>query len=309
MFAAFLFYKLDLKKGSLQILPIKIAKEASESGIFLDSYNNFLWNDSILFTCRRTTGSAGLVKVNLKKREAQIYKTSSTRLSPHFPQDNHLVRMTKDSYNRLWCGTKGGVDIFYPDKEIFEHYSPVEGDSTSLLCVESPRVCEAPDHTFYIASQSGVCATKALPGTRATFTPIAYLDCDWIIADKVNMLWVGTPQGVGRINPINKTFKLFESEEGYYWDPYRKPLVMPDGRFLMHDGVIIDPASITQNTFKPVPRVSDFLVAGQPFPLDTAIEFKKHISLKIIRISSASATLATITSTKKTTPTVIDFMV
>ncbi len=172
----FLFYKLNLKKGSLQNILIKIAPEAGLSGKYIDSYNNFLWNDSILYTCRRTTAAAGLVRVNLKLKEAQIYKTTSIRLSPHFPQDNHVVRMTKDSYNRLWCGTAGGVDIFYPDKQIFEHYSPVEGDTTSLLGVQSPRVCETSDHTFYIASQSGVCATKAIPGTRATFTPIAYLD-------------------------------------------------------------------------------------------------------------------------------------
>ncbi len=94
------------------------------------------------------------------------------------------------------------------------------------------------------------------------------------------MLWVGTPQGVARINPANKTYKLFDSKDGYYWDAYRKPLIMPDGRFLMYDGVIIDPTTIPQNKFKPVPCVSDFLLAGQPFPLDTAIEFKKHIRLK-----------------------------
>ncbi|MEJ7681305.1 MAG: histidine kinase [Segetibacter sp.] len=272
-------HKLNLNKGSLQKISINVKDKTFPEREYADYYNTIPWNDSILFTCMRTTDFAGLVKVNLKKREAQFYKTSSTQLSPKFPQDNAILRLMKDSYSRIWCSAAGGLDIFYPDKDIFEHYYSIEGDTTSLLG-QQPRFCETSNHTFYIASRAGVCATKAVPGTRATFTPIAYLDCDWIIADKTNMLWVGTPQGVARINPVNKTYKLFDSKDGYYWDAYRKPLIMPDGRFLMHDGVIIDPAAILQNTFKPVPRVSDFLVAGQPFSLDTAIEFKKHIRLK-----------------------------
>ncbi len=271
-------YKLNLKSGSLQTIPVKIKNEAAYK--HEDYYDNILWNDSILFSCRRTTANAGLVKVNLKRGETRLYKTASVHLSPRSPQDNEVVGLTKDGYNRIWCSTAGGIDIFYPDKEVFEHYSSVEGDTTSLLGTSAPRICKAPDGTFYIASQSGVCATKTVPGTRAIFTPIAYLDCEWIVTDKANMLWVGTPEGVARINPTNNTYKIFGTNDGFYWDTDRKPLLMPDGRFMMHDGAIIDPTAIAQNTFKPAPRISDFLVAGQPFSLDTTIGFKQHIRLK-----------------------------
>ncbi len=272
-------HKLNIEKGVIKKIPIHVNDSTYFFKEYTDYHNTIPWNDSIFFTCMRTTDLAGLVKVNVVKKEARLFKTSTATLSPEFPQDNAILFLMKDSYNRIWCSNNSGLDIFYPGKEIFEHYHSVEGDTTSLLG-QVPRFCESPDHTFYIASRAGVCATKAVPGTRALFTPIVYLDCEWIIADKGGILWVGTPKGAARINPINKTYKLFTEKDGYYWDAIQKPLVMPDGRFLMRDGVIIDPVAVTQNTLKPTPRISDFLIADQPYPLDTAIEFKKHIRLK-----------------------------
>ncbi len=58
------------------------------------------------------------------------------------------------------------------------------------------------------------------------------------------------------------------------------PFVMSDGNFLMRDGAVIDPYAIASNTLKPVPRIVDFMIAGQPAQLDSAIEFKKNISLQ-----------------------------
>ncbi len=47
----------------------------------------------------------------------------------------------------------------------------------------------------------------------------------------------------------------------------------------MHDGTLVDPTAITSNTFQPAPRLAEFLAAGQPYALDTAIAFKQHIRL------------------------------
>lgn len=276
---AYRLCELDKERRDLKMVHLKITNAPNETRKLVDFYNTIKWNDSILFNCVRSEPNIGLVKINIKTKETKLYKTNSTQLSPHLPQDNTVLRLMKDSYNRIWCSTSGGLDIFYPERDRFEHYSPIENDTTSLLG-QHPRFCETSDRTFYIASRSGVCATKAVPGTRAKFTVIAYLDCEWIVADNTDQLWVGTPQGIARIDPVRRIYKLFTEKDGYYWNPVYKPLVMPDGRFVMHDGVIMDPVALKHNPFKPVPRVSSFLVAGQPFPLDTAIEFKQHIRLK-----------------------------
>jgi ligand-binding sensor domain-containing protein len=269
-------HRLSLKSGRLQTIPVTIKNEPSYR--HEDFYNNLLWNDSTLFSCRRTSANAGLVKINLRNGQAFVFKNHSSQLTGKAPRDNSLLRIMHDSYNRIWCGTSGGIDIFYPDKERFEHYSPIEGDSTSLLGLQ-PRFCEGPDNTFYTVSQSGVCATKAVPGTKVTFRQLAYLDGAWIVADKTGMVWVGTEKGVARLNPATKQYKIYSGKDGWRWHPMRKPHLLANGFFLMHDGTVIDPAAITKNTIRPRPRLTDFLLAGQPYALDTAIEFKKHIQL------------------------------
>jgi ligand-binding sensor domain-containing protein len=269
-------HKLNLVKGRLQTIPVTVTNEPTYSHI--DFYNNILWNDTTLYSCRRTSANAGLVKLNPRTGNAVVYKNNSAESSAKVPQDNSMQRIMRDSYNRIWCGVSGGIDIFYPDKAVFEHYSPVDGDSTSLLGMQ-PRFVETPDRTVYIVSQSGVCATKAVPGTKAKFTHIAYLDGAWIAADKAGKLWVGTEEGVARIDPATKQYKIYSGKDGYYWHPMRRPQVLANGLFVMHDGTIIDPTAISGNREKPVPRLTDFLVAGQPYALDSAIEFKHHIRL------------------------------
>lgn len=270
-------HRLNLHSGRLQTIPVSITNEPTYQ--HEDYYNNILWNDSTLFSCRRTTGNAGLVKVNLRTGEARVYKTHSGVLSDSLPQDNSILRIMRDSYGRIWCAASGGVDLFYPEKELFEHYTPIEGDSTSLLGIH-PRFCEGPDRTFYIVSQSGVCATKALPGKKASFKHLAYLNGAWISIDKKGMLWVGTEKGVARLNPATKEYKIYSEKDGYRWHPMRKPHQLDNGFFAMHDGTIIDPAAVGENNFKPVPRLADFWVAGQPYDLDTAVQFKQHIQLQ-----------------------------
>ncbi|HEV7332155.1 MAG TPA: histidine kinase [Flavisolibacter sp.] len=275
-YCAMNLHRLKLSSDRLKTIPVTITNEPTYDHI--DFYNNILWNDSTLFSCRRTSANAGLVKVNTRTGKAFVYKNNNEQLSASMPQDNSLLRIMRDSYNRIWCGVTGGIDIFYPDTETFEHYSQVEGDSTSLLGMQ-PRFVETPDRTFYIVSQSGVCATKAVPGTKARFTRIAYLDGAWIVADKAGKLWVGTEEGVARIDPATKQYKIYKEKDGYYWHPMRRPHVLANGLFIMHDGAIIDPTAINGNKEKPVARLTGFLVAGQPHALDTAIEFKKHIRL------------------------------
>jgi ligand-binding sensor domain-containing protein len=271
------FHRLNLRSGKLQKIPVTITNEPTYHHI--DFYNNLLWNDTTVFSTRRTSAYAALVRVNPRTGKAFLYKNIPGQPVDRSPQDNSLLRIMRDSYNRIWCSVAGGLDIFYPDKERFEHYAPIEGDSTSLLGLQ-PRFCETPDRTFYIVSQSGVCTTKAVPGRRASFTTISSIAGEWIVPDKSGKLWIGTENGVARLDPVTKIHKLFSKKDGFYWHPQRKPQVMDNGFFLMHDGVIIDPAMISGNKEAPVPQLVDFLVAGRPYELDTAIEFKQHIRLK-----------------------------
>ncbi len=168
-----LLHRLDLQKQNLQTIRVLVKNEPTY--LHQDYYHNILWNDSILYSCRRTSANAGLVKINLRTGDAWLYKNDQALPTEKSPQDNAIVRLMRDSYNRIWCRTAGGLDIFYPDKEIFEHYYPIDGDTTSIPG-SALSFCEGLDRTFYITTHAGVVATKAVPGTKARFEHLADVD-------------------------------------------------------------------------------------------------------------------------------------
>lgn len=241
-------------------------------------YRTVRWNDSILFSCARTIPE-GLCKINLQNRKIIQLKTTSENLSSKAPQDNGITRILRDSYGRIWCSASGGIDIFDPVNETFEHYT--SNNANVSFGGRSPRICESANRTFFIASEAGIYQTKALPGSRFAFELLGNMGvCYWIVSDKASHPWIGTPNGVYRIDPRTKSVKLFTEKEGFYWNPLLQPFVLPDGKFLMRDGAVIDPTNLSQNEFKPTPFLTAFLVAGQPYQTDTAIVFKRQIRLQ-----------------------------
>jgi hypothetical protein len=270
-------HRIDLQKGTATRLPIQ-TNEPTGWAQYMEFYRTIRWNDSILYTCPRTIAE-GLIKVNLRRNEAVHFKNASGTRSPKTPQDNGINRIMRDRHNRIWCTTANGIDIFYPDTETFEHYT--SGGTGDSLRTHLGRLCEAPDGTIYLASEAGVYRADATPGKKASFTFITHVGvCDWVLADRKGKLWTGTPQGVYRIDPATKTQKLFSAKEGWSWNPLSQPCRMPDGRFVMQDGAVIDPTELPINKFKAIPRLTEFLVAGQSVKPDTAIAFKRHIRLK-----------------------------
>src|SRR5205085_6092609 len=107
-------YEFDLKTGKTQPVKLTVTEPENLQAKPQDFYNNVLWNDSIMFSCRRTTDEAGLRKINLNKHTVKYFKTSSKNLSPYFPQANAINTIMMDSYDRIWCASEAGVDIFYP---------------------------------------------------------------------------------------------------------------------------------------------------------------------------------------------------
>jgi len=269
-------YRFSLKKGTARRITLWM-DDGSKWYNGIELFRNILWNDSTLFSCSRV-GPQGLLKINPKSGKVHRYNSTSKKPSPDAPFDDNILRIMQDNDNRIWCSTGNGVDIFCPEKEIFEHYSESE-DGLSLGHL--PRLCKTANGQFYIASEAGVFSASAVPGRKASFTYLTNVGvCYWATTDKNGLPWVGTPQGVFRIDPATKTARRFTEKEGWYWNPLSEPKRMNDGRFVLYDGAVIDPTAFAQNKFVPRPSLTKFLVAGQPFTLDTALPFKRHIFLK-----------------------------
>ncbi len=273
-------YTFDLATGSTRAVQLKATGMPQPATPPVDFYSNVLWNDSILYSCRRTTEEAGLRKINLRTREVVYFKTSSKTLSPQAPQGNSINRIMKDSYGRIWCSSEGGIDLFYPETETFEHYHYIEGDTTSLPDNSFPRFIETSGHRFYVATQSGLCEAFATPGKKVTFRRIIAQSCTGITEDQLHKLWLSGNYGMMQYDPQTNITRVFTLADGYKWSTLFRPYVMQDGSFMMRDGSVFNPYNLPQNRLKPVTRLNDFFIAGQPAQFDTAIGFGKNIRLR-----------------------------
>ena len=148
----------------------------------------------------------------------------------------------------LWIGTGNGLNRFDPETKTFDYFNMKNGfDAYFVYCVRT---------------------------------------------DGSGNVWVSTEKGLARFKPDaeeGKKFKLFSTRDGipidkiypYHFDKGK------DGRFYLGGErgfglgyFSFHPDSIKENMLIPPVVISDFKVRNEPFPLDTAISYKKHIHLQ-----------------------------
>ncbi len=240
------------------------------------------WNDSIYYACRRTTSELGFIKININSKIAQQYKPSGNVRKEQQPVSGSIHWLLKDSYDRLWCcSIDRGLSIFSPATNTFEHYFSVANDKTSLPANLIRSVYQTSDKYFWISTSAGLCRTKALPGSKAVFEVVVPdIECNHLYEDKNGYLWVNYKGGTIKVNIKSLNYQFYTKSDGYYWDGYySKKYLLPDGNFLMPDGVIFNPSASLRNSFKPVPFIYNVKIYNDDLNADSSFPFKRNITL------------------------------
>ncbi len=172
--------------------------------------------------------------------------------SPGFDVARALV---EDADGVLWLGTwRAGLDRFDPDTGTFEHFShdpldrsTVAGDYVSDLAI-------GPDGALWL-SYLGSGLSRFDPQTRAfehLLASSSTLPTNDVISlrfDAEGMLWMATDKGIVRLDPADRSVRVFGRESGAQLPPFRTSaaFVGSDGR-IYFGGVeglsIIDPSAI-----------------------------------------------------------------
>ena len=240
------------------------------------------WNDSIYYACRRTTAELGFIKINIHTKTAHQYKPSGNLAEKKQPISGSIHGLYRDSYNRLWCcSVDRGLSVFSPATNTFEHYFSVANDKTSLPANLIRSVHQTFDKYIWITTSAGLCRTKALPGSKAVFELVVPdIECNYLYEDKYGYLWVNYKGGTIRVNIKSLNYRFYTKADGYNWDGYyAKKYLLSDGNFLMPDGIIFNPSALPQNTFKPVPFISNVKIYNDDLKADSSFPFKRNISL------------------------------
>lgn len=163
-----------------------------------------------------TVDGLSLVKPTKKENTIELIKQG------HFQNDfmdnqslvNNEVRdVYVDKNGLVWCSTLGGISKFDKNNVYFKHLFPIDNQNKKILV---HALFSYENDYVYIASRPeyGLIEYNQTEDTYKTYNltttsgvrlaPISFYQT------KQNEVWIGTQLGIGRFNPITKTFKHYE---------------------------------------------------------------------------------------------------
>lgn len=150
---------------------------------------------------------------------------------PNQLEENFISALCVGRDGTLWIGTDGsGVYALRQTsvygKASFEHYLAQEGDPNSLTGNSVSKIIEDRDGKIWIATYGGVNRLEGIDASgKAQFTSFRYnkdqpaksLASPIVLAmfqDRSGVLWVGTENGLSRLDPKTGDTKTYRSEQG-----------------------------------------------------------------------------------------------
>lgn len=154
--------------------------------------------------------------------------------------NNVISCMAEGANKQLWIGTKGGVNVYDPQRETFRYYTVRNGlmsNDIKAISLDENR------QSAYIGSHAGGLSILHIPSGRIeTITPSRFTTDEksvYVLAPKGNdELWVGTLGGLKRFDKRTKTFlpcssspeheqqSVLQSEIQFFFQDSRKRLWM-----------------------------------------------------------------------------------
>lgn len=181
-------------------------------------------------------------------------------------QSNRVTTILEDRNNRVWIGTGGGLHLYRPETDDFEHFRQVRNDPRTLSSSIINCLWEDRRGRLWIGTPNGL--NLARPEDRGGWSfsclqesdglPDSYINA--ILEDAEGNLWISTNGGISKFNPETEVFYNYDRSNGLQGNAFS-----PGAAFRASDGVLyfgglyglnyFAPADIRNKNLKDKPRV------------------------------------------------------
>ncbi|MEQ9289614.1 MAG: two-component regulator propeller domain-containing protein [Cyclobacteriaceae bacterium] len=163
-------------------------------------------------------GSNGGVNVlNKDRTEMEAFGVSGD--ARHSLTDERIKSFFEDRSGNVWVGTNGGgINVFNSDKRIIKRYLHNPGDSTSLSSNRVLCFLEDKKGMIWMGTYGG--GLNVFDPNTETFESFRVEDglindiVYGVLQDDVGFLWISTPEGLSKFDPIHRVFTNFGRDEG-----------------------------------------------------------------------------------------------
>jgi signal transduction histidine kinase/ligand-binding sensor domain-containing protein len=211
----------------------------------------------------------------------QLSLRGNTCVLTALPLQSRIEKFYLDKDGNLWAGAGDGI------------YFSKGGDPFGLKLILSSSgrgkcITQAENGTVWIGTENGLFRVDpaTLLVTRSYTEPDGMPNnfVYGILEDKAHNLWISTNKGLSRFNPQTETFRNFSVSDGLQSNEFNTGAYYKnsEGEFFF-GGVngfnYFFPEEIADNPFAPQCVITGFSVFDQPLASDTAVEYRKHITL------------------------------
>ena len=214
-----------------------------------------------------------------------IYRLDVSAKAPHLtgrflhsPEDSTslphswVTTLYRDSRNRLWAGTYGGLARLDSSEAHWQPFISREEDRTSLSHNYVYAICEDPAGTLWVATAKGL---NRLSDDEKTFTcpPETRQLSNQVIVAIANRpdgtLWLATQKGISRYQPQTGKVDNFDSGDGLLSNISLPGALLVTHREMLLAGTVkglnfISPEPIPANRHLPAVHLTGISLSGQP---------------------------------------------
>lgn len=223
----------------------------------------------------------------------------------NYPVGSWKARHVQQHVNGdIWVATTNGLVIFNPDKGqpdnyTFKSYGKVPGDKSSLGNNDAQYIYRDSKHRMWIATSGGG-LNKVLESSDRGLKVKVYtiedgLPSDYILSiieDKAHHLWLGTENGISKLNPEQERFRNYDSYDGLPKTGLSEAssLMLPNGELLfgcINGYITFNPSAIVDQKISAKIAFTNFQINNKDVipaetgsPLNVDINDAKNIVLK-----------------------------
>lgn len=193
---------------------------------------------------------------------------------------------------RIWVATTNGLVIFDPDKGnpdnyIFKSFSKIPGDKSSLGNNDAQYIYRDSKNRMWVATSGGGLneARDSEEGLKfKVYTKEDGLPSDYILSiveDNAHNLWLGTENGISRLNPEQARFRNYDSYDGLPKTGFSEgsSIKLPNGDLLfgcINGYLSFNPLAIADQKIKAKMALTNFQINNKDINPD-----EENASLKI----------------------------
>ncbi len=180
--------------------------------------------------------------------------------------ENQILSLFKDSKNNIWAGTFAGLNKFNRNDQSFTHFSKNLNDTNSLSNNYIYSILQKNDSTLYLGTAGGL---NIFNFETNSFTVLKGNGIQNEVINSIllsnNELWLGTNNGISKIDLKNFSVKNFSKDDGL-----QGLISNPDAAILTNSGKIItafrsgftvfDPAKMSKDLKDPLINFTDLII-------------------------------------------------